>query len=791
MIQKLYFILLLCIFSVLAKAQPDSILKIYADKFQEERIYLHFDKTAYLPGETVWFKAYLMQGIELTDISKNFYVDFINEEGKTIEHFTAPIILSSAKGMFKIPATYKSNQLFIKAYTSWMLNFDSSFLYHKKLPIIQPNTQTVKQLTPTTEIFFFPEGGRLINELRTRVAFKATTTSGLPVSVKGAVYNNKNVFLDSIETMHNGMGFFSLVPIKGESYTVKWKDEFKVNHISTLPTAIQEGVTIKADQKNKKLYIEIGRQTNAAENFKLIRIVATIKKQVVYRSNIKFNNSSGAIGIIPVDGLPSGIILVTLFDINWMPLAERICFIKNDDFESLADARLFRPNFSAKAKNTIEINIPDTITTNLSVAVTDAVSVQSGKDNIISSMLLTTEIKGYVHEPIQYFLNDADSTNQNLDLVMLTNGWRKIHWQDVAANKLPTIQHPKDSAFLSIAATMFGVRTSLMRDAGDMNLIFKTKDSVVQFFSLPMQPNGKFLLKDLIFFDTATLYYQFNKNKDIVNVATVSFDNSFVKANEKTELKNLFINPAMLDTNGLFRRNQLWEKQLYLDKLLQTTTLDGVTVKAKMKTPAEAFEGKYASGLFRGGDGYLFDMMNNTGALGAIDIFSYLQGRVAGMMIQNTGSETSVRWRDGDVKFFLDEMPVEANVLKTISVTEMAYVKVLRPPFMGAPAGAIAVYTRKADDATPVPGKSLENKKVAGYTYFKEFYSPNYDKQPELKYNQDVRTTLYWNPFVLLDKKNRTIQLSFFNNDVSKKLRINIQGFNMEGKLVSIEKIVQ
>jgi hypothetical protein len=791
MIKKFYAIIVLIFFSVLVKAQPDSLLKVYANQFQEERIFIHFDKTAYLPGETVWFKAYLMQGIELTDISKNFYVDFMNEESKLIEHFTAPIILSSAKGMFKIPDTYKSNQLFIKAYTSWMLNFDSAFLYHKKLPILQTPTATANLQAPATEMVFLPEGGHLVHDLKTRVAFKATTTQGLPIYAKGALYNNKNVLIDSVETIHNGMGFFNIIPIKGESYAVQWRDEFKVNHTTILPTAQEAGVAMKLDQKNKKLYVAIARQTNASENYKLIRIVATIKKQVVYRSNIKLHNNNEAVAVIPVDGFPSGIIQITLFDINWMPLAERICFIKNDEFELLADARLFRPNFSPKAKNTIEINIPDTITTNLSVAVTDAVSVQANTENMISSMLLTTEIKGYVHEPMQYFLNDADSTNQNLDLVLLTNGWRNIRWQDIAINKLPVIQYPKDSAFLSIEATMLGTRAGIMRDAGDMNLIIKTKDSAVKFLSLPMEQNGKFLAKDLVFFDTATLYYQFNKNKDIVNVVTVTFDNLLVKAKDKILLNNFFAAPTKIDTNGLFRRNQLWEKQLYLDKLLETTTLEGVTVKAKTKTPAETFEAKYASGLFRGGDGYFFDMMNNTGALGAIDIFSYLQGRVAGMMIQNSGSETSVRWRGGDVKFFLDEMPVDATVLKMVSVRDMAYVKVLRPPFMGAPAGAIAVYTRKAEDATPVPGKSLEHKKIAGYTYIKEFYAPNYDKQPELKFNQDVRTTLYWNPFVILDKKNRTIQLSFFNNDVSKKLRINIQGFNMEGKLVSIEKLVQ
>lgn len=110
-------------------AQPDSVLNIYAAQYQEERIFIHFDKTAYLPGETIWFKAYFMQGVETSNISKNFYVEFADASGNVVQYFTAPIVLSSAKGMYKVPDNFKENTLYIRAYTSWMLNFDSAFLY--------------------------------------------------------------------------------------------------------------------------------------------------------------------------------------------------------------------------------------------------------------------------------------------------------------------------------------------------------------------------------------------------------------------------------------------------------------------------------------------------------------------------------------------------------------------------------------------------------------------------------------------------------------------------------------
>jgi hypothetical protein len=120
---------------------------------------------------------------------------------------------------------------------------------------------------------------------------------------------------------------------------------------------------------------------------------------------------------------------------------------------------------------------------------------------------------------------------------------------------------------------------------------------------------------------------------------------------------------------------------------------------------------------------------------------------------------------------------------------------VLRPPFFGAvgggAGGAIAVYTRKGGDVKSTPGKGLDNKKLAGYTMMKEFYAPDYEITPDKKYDADIRTTLYWNPYVLTEKKTRTVQLTFFNSDATKKFRIDIQGINTDGKLVSIEKVVQ
>jgi hypothetical protein len=124
-------------------------------------------------------------------------------------------------------------------------------------------------------------------------------------------------------------------------------------------------------------------------------------------------------------------------------------------------------------------------------------------------------------------------------------------------------------------------------------------------------------------------------------------------------------------------------------------------------------------------------------------------------------------------------------------------VKVFRPGsgvgFGGGAGGTIAVYTKKGGDnkGTDPTAKGLPRAIVAGYSMPKEFYSPNYFENNAANQDEDLRTTLYWKPYVMTDKESRRVKVEFFNNDITKKLRIVLEGFNEEGKLTHVEQIIQ
>ncbi len=116
----------------------DSSLNVYNNRNPQEKLHIHFDKDTYLPGETVWMKAYLINDARPSVVSKNLYFDWTDADGRLLLHSIAPISEGGASSFFKIPAWVKNGVIHVKAYTQWMLNYDNAFLYNKDIPVLMP-----------------------------------------------------------------------------------------------------------------------------------------------------------------------------------------------------------------------------------------------------------------------------------------------------------------------------------------------------------------------------------------------------------------------------------------------------------------------------------------------------------------------------------------------------------------------------------------------------------------------------------------------------------------------------
>ena len=254
-------------------------------------------------------------GVTLNTRSIQYAIDFINANGRILKHCIAPVLQSSGSGDYDIPVEFKDENIYVKAYTKWMLNFDSSFLFRKTLEIVQPKAVSKKQAVPAskTSIQFLPEGGDMIDSIESNIAFKAVHFDGTPATIKGAVFNNKNQQVAEIKSGHDGMGKFALTPTVGETYTAKWKDDIGFSYETKLPEAKESGATLKITlQPNARSFL-IQRSENAAGNFQKLYIVATMQQHLVYAAGVNLSSTLATGGGIPVGVLPSGFLRVPCF----------------------------------------------------------------------------------------------------------------------------------------------------------------------------------------------------------------------------------------------------------------------------------------------------------------------------------------------------------------------------------------------------------------------------------------------------------------------------------------------
>jgi hypothetical protein len=769
-------------------------LQTYADNFGQERIYLHYDKSTYAAGETIWFKAYMMQAIFPVDSSKTVYIDWTDQNGNLLLHTVSPIQNGTSFGQFDIPESYKGQYIHVKAYTKWMLNFDSSFLYNKDFRILSDsNNFNPSKIIIKPELTFFPEGGDLIADVNNKIAFKANDQFGRPVKVKGEIKNSKGETVDKMTVIHDGMGFFYLRPKASETFFASWQDEKGVQHKTQLPAIKNSGISIQVAISGTKRNFLLNVAPSSVADLKSVHLIGTMYQQPVFNIVKELKNGT-AEGIIPTEALPSGILTITVFDDQWKPLAERITFVNNEEYLFEPEMTVQHWGLNKRAKNEIQISVPDSLYSNLSVSVTDAGIDHDTSDNIISHLLLSSELKGRINDPAYYFINNSDSIMQQLDLVMLTNGWRRFNWEKVLKGEFPDIKYARDTSYLTLSGKIYGASPVQLRSAGEIILMVNQKKSGMQIFTAPVKGDGTFNDPSVILFDTAKIYYQLPKAKGLGDVNVQFLANKLPPFPNNMKATGYYYN-HVADTSGNhyhIRLNDAMEKEL---KFLKAKVLATVNIKANPKSTLDEMDKKYTTGLFSGGDAHEFDLVNDPFAKSSMDIFQYLQGKVAGLQINATTDPPSLSWRGGTPQLYLDEMVSTPDMISSVPVSDVAFIKVFPPPFMGGSGGgsggAIAIYTRKGGDEKQEPGKGLSNNTVSGYTEIRQFYSPNYDAFNEDDEKKDLRTTLYWNPSVTTSPGQNKVVLTFFNNDVTNAFRVVIEGMTKDGRLAHLEQMME
>ena len=784
---------------------PGALLNNYNHKYPQEKIHLHFDKDMYVAGETIWFKAYLLSDLLPDTISSTLVVEMIDANGKVAKRQNLPVIEGTANGSFQLPEDLQGGYYTIHAYTGWMLNFDAAFLFNKNIFIYngRSNATTPPLKNNNFTVDFFPEGGNLVMDVVNYIAFKGTDAKGYPVSFTGSITDSKGNNITDIKTMHDGMGKFTLLPQLEEKYSANLK--FENGKIATVQLpAVQRGVALHIDNDQKTLRITLTRSADDTKEKQTYSLLGQMENHVLFETPLVLEGEAGSIALSEAN-YPTGILQVTVFDAAGLPVRERLTFVNNDDYNLKASLIRETLNVNSKAKNVLNLSVPDNIEGSFSISITDdnkSVKEQH-VDNIVSRFLLSSDIRGYVHEPAYYFMNNDKPTRTALELVMMTNGWRRFKWDELLS-KQQTAGKFKPLPFLHLSGKVYTENKKDLITQGALNFIVKVKaDSSTAFFTAPIDPSGNFNVDSLIFRDTAAIFFNYNTKQKNKKQVWLKLD--------QTSSFPVDVNPSPVSTilssiadnifDSVKQRLNKNQEQLntYNKEQLQMIQLKEIKINVKKRSPTQLVNERYTSSVFSTPNANTtLDLINNKPP-NISNLIVFIRNQIPGIdivgppgnqRIVSTFGATSLQTGKQEVAIYLDQNGTDFNELQFIPIDEVALVKfVSRFVYASSNGPALLIYRKNSSDLATLPSNYVSSFTYPGYSISKEFYSPNYDI-PANTHTADIRTTLLWNPDIYFERGIQKVPITFFNSDNCKRMRVIVQGFNKAGKLCVIEKIL-
>ncbi|RZK56071.1 MAG: TonB-dependent receptor [Pedobacter sp.] len=667
------------------------------------------------------------------------------------------------------PEIYKSGQIIAT------LTLQNKQKVIKKIPI--------KTTASTTDVQFFPEGGSLVDGLPSKVGIKATNANGLGEDVSGSVVDNDGTEILKFETSHLGMGNLILNPMPDKTYTAKITFKNGAAKSIVLPKANKSGYVLSVNNTDTaKMSIKVMLSADVLNKGEL-NLVGH-RNGIIY-FNAKIPTAKQLVSVsAPKADFPSGIVTLTLFSSENQPVSERVAFVNNN--EDKITINLPETNPSDKKRGNVTLNFNTKNGTkptqgSFSVAVTNTAAVKpdlENESNIFTSLLLTSDLVGYIEKPNHYFINNDAKTRGELDNLLLTQGWRKIDWKQISANTAPVITYPAEKTMkISGTITKGGKpvpkgKVSLFSSSGGYFAIDTLSDE-----------NGKFSFNDFVFSDSTKFVVQARTNKDNKNV---QIDLDMVPAQMVTKNTNagdieINVNESLADY--LNQSNKYFDEMVKRGMLERTIMLNEVRIVEK-KNPAPNSQNL-------NGPGNADLVITEKDLQNAILLSQYLQGRVAGVQITNGQAFLTRAMAMGGprpMQVMLDGMNMGTEFrLDDIVVQDIESIEVLKSigntAIYGSANGVLVITTKRGGSSTGynryAPGIITYNPK--GYYAMRQFYSPKYDAA-NTDTKPDLRTTVYWNPHIVSDASGNA-SFNYFNTDAPGVYRVVIEGIDANGNL--------
>ena len=621
------------------------------------------------------------------------------------------------------------------------------------------------------DVKFFPEGGALINIPHQNVAFKAQGADGFSKEIEGFLFNSKGDTLTNFRSEHNGMGIFTMNPVNNETYYVTVRTNDSITKRFDLPAIEPKGISIAMSHYKQEIRYEI-QKTEATEWPQKLFLLAHTRGKLAILQPINPKRTFGKMN----DSLfTEGITHFMLIDEQGNALSERLIFVpdhKPNQWQITTD----QPTYGKREKVSLQIAAKDSegnpVEGTFSVSITDRKSIQpdSLADNILSNLLLTSDLKGYVEDPAFYFLNQDARTLRSIDYLMMTHGWRRHKMENVL--RTPSLNFTnyieKGQTISGRIMGFFGANVKkgpICVLAPKYNIIATTETD----------EKGQFIV-NTSFRDSTTFLVQARTKKGFAGVDILMDPPQYPVATHKAPYFNgatTFMEDYLMNTRD----------QYYMEGGMRVYNLKEVTVTAKRERPS-------SKSIYTGGiNTYTVeeDRLQGYGQT-AFDAAS----RLPSVTITN-GSEIHIRNNSEPAIIVIDDIVYEdaSHILKDIQVSDMSSISLLRGAdavILGprASGGAVVITLKDPRNLPARPAQGIITYTPLGYSESVEFYHPTYDT-PEKKNAQrsDFRSTVYWNPELRLDAEGKAT-IEYYTPDSTAPEDIIIEGVDKNGKVCRI-----
>ncbi|MFT4203199.1 MAG: Plug domain-containing protein [Chitinophagaceae bacterium] len=666
--------------------------------------------------------------------------------------------------------------------------------------------------TDNIDVQFLPESGHLLSGCENNIGFKAVDANGLGTAVQGSIRDSHGNTVSTFASNDKGMGIFSLIPNASEHYTATLT---QTGETFSLPNVENTGTIVQVDANSNKDSIIIVIQCSDDMLHQPLLLFGEKKGLIVYGGRLTLKEKENRYAIAKKI-FRTGICSLVLQKSNGQLLNERMFFLNLHDQLRIAIA----PTGNVLTRDSVpfRISVRDKdgkpVQGLFSLAVTDQQQVAKdtlNDENIRSYFLLSAELRGTVESPGYYFAKDDPTTQKALDALMLTQGFVRYDWDTTKM----TIPNEPEFRITGKATSLFG------KGLKNAHITLMGKGKQVLIADTVANPQGRFVFQDFPFFDTAAFFIQAKNKKDKSFGVGIKIDRyAFPKV---TSYNDKFRFPANVNMDTTMQ-NRINQYDSYLEKKYGRSSLWDVTVTTKARV----------DGSFNlNGPGQYDQAITSSDLqqMGDTTLLQILQSRIKSFYVGTCGRSRTRYYKSGanivrfvfdgvQLDFFYDPETMAGTIdpylqfvteyLKYYTAQDIKGIEVMQSaryssayiqqflnsseqmaynPVTGCAFTYIEITTYGQQGPFMKRNATTDIYRPQPFSYGRTFYQPRYVDRQLQQGLPDVRSTIYWNPFIVTDK-NGEAKLSFYSAGNPTDYLFWLEGMDLEGHFGFGTKVV-